>query len=207
MTDVIHCRVCYCEYLWKMSHLIFPHWSIMNCPDLMSPISQIRDVQVVDSYGLITSCNLQSAQSSSLALTLFAVVSKLQKGDVRIGHSNSLGDLTFQGRRSLLAHNVSKGWGNSYAKFRGAARLGFPASTKNLLGADIRSPSVHVIKLKVKFTHWIEKLGPPDSDPVYIRPRSPLCDRSSQVYAAGQINDFHQSCIPHEVWLSASTWP
>ena len=77
---------------------------------------EIRDTLVVGSYRLITFYNFQSSRSFRYSGS--EAVSKLQKGDVKSGHSNWPGDLTFQ----------------SHAKFRAAARRGFSVMYENPRG-------------------------------------------------------------------------
>ena len=68
----------------KTGSWFFPHWLIMgrsrNWPDLRSPISKFRDIQIVATNDLITSCDFQRPPTSTVALARWQSCKKVTWG-------------------------------------------------------------------------------------------------------------------------------
>ena len=153
MTDVIHDIGSHCNgYLWKMSHLIFPPLTYngrsRNWPDLRP---SIKNIKVVGKYGLIISCNLPSAQSSTLALSSDGVSNVQQK--VMWGRviQTDLATWSFK----IWGHNLhimcNKDEGIVMPNFTACSAAVFPLSTKNLRGPiSAPPPSVRVLNLYMR---------------------------------------------------------
>ena len=114
---------------------------------------------------------LHPANFKAIGHPLFFTASKLQKGDVRSGHSHQPGYTIFKDSRSLFALNVYKGWMNGHAKFCGGARRGFPAFYEKppVGGGDIRPRRcvwgkvstvwIFLFYLFCWLTHWLQGDG------------------------------------------------